>query len=109
MVKNPLANADVRNAYSIPGSGRSSGEGNGNPLSILAWRIPWTEAPGGLQSRGREVSVMTEATEHLARSAHKSIGHTRENKGLRLLWRFQGVLGIQQKARIPDPSFTGDS
>ena len=26
------------------------GEGNGNPLSILAWEIPWTEEPGGLQS-----------------------------------------------------------
>ena len=24
----------------IPGSGRSSGGGNGNPLSILAWEIP---------------------------------------------------------------------
>ena len=34
---------------SIPGSGRSPGEGNGNP-SILAWRIPWTEKPGELQS-----------------------------------------------------------
>ena len=74
----------------IPGSGRSSGEGNGNPLqyswdslvaktiknlpamqetwvqslgwedplekemathsSVLAWRSPWTEEPGGLQS-----------------------------------------------------------
>ena len=22
--------------------------------SILAWRIPWTEAPGGLQSRGTQ-------------------------------------------------------
>ena len=35
---------------SIPGLGRSSGEGNGYPLhySILAWRIPWTEEPGGL-------------------------------------------------------------
>ena len=30
---------------SIPGSGRSPGEGNGNPLHILAWRIPWTEEP----------------------------------------------------------------
>ena len=36
----------------IPVSGRSSGEGNGNPLSILAWRILWTEEPGGLQSMG---------------------------------------------------------
>ena len=35
---------------SIPGSGRSPGKGNGNPSSILAWRIPWTEEPGGLQS-----------------------------------------------------------
>ena len=22
------------------------GEGNGNPRSVLAWRIPWTEEPG---------------------------------------------------------------
>ena len=37
----------------IPGSGRSPGEGNGNPLQyIFAWRIPWTEEPGGLQSIG---------------------------------------------------------
>ena len=33
---------------SIPGLGRSPGEGNGNHSSILAWRIPWTEDPGGL-------------------------------------------------------------
>ena len=31
--------------------------------SILAWRTPWTEKPGGLQSMGSE-SDMTEATEH---------------------------------------------
>ena len=37
---------------SIPGSGRSPGGGHGNPSSILAWRIPWTEEPGGLQSMG---------------------------------------------------------
>ena len=79
---------------SIPGSGRSAGEGIGYPLqyswaslvaqlvknspamrenwvrslgwedplekgkathsSILAWRIPWTEEPGGLQSMGSQ-------------------------------------------------------
>ena len=39
----------------IPGSGRSPGEGNGNPHSgILAWRILWTEEPGGLQSTGSQ-------------------------------------------------------
>ena len=32
-VKNPPANeADIRNSDSIPGLGRSSGEGNGNPI-----------------------------------------------------------------------------
>ena len=47
-VKNPPANAEQ--AGSIPGLGRSSGEGNSNLLHILAWRIPWTEEPGGLQT-----------------------------------------------------------
>ena len=27
-------------------------EGNGNPLSTLAWKITWTEEPGRLQSMG---------------------------------------------------------
>ena len=27
--------------------------------SILAWEIPWTEEPGGLQSMGSEESDMT--------------------------------------------------
>ena len=37
---------------SIPGLGRSPAGGHGNPPSILAWRIPWTEEPGGLWSTG---------------------------------------------------------
>ena len=28
--------------------------------SILAWRIPWTEEPGGLQPMGSQESDMTE-------------------------------------------------
>ena len=28
------------------------GEGSGTPLQSLAWKIPWTEEPGGLQSMG---------------------------------------------------------
>ena len=31
-------------------SGRSPGEGSGTPLQCLAWKIPWTEEPGRLQS-----------------------------------------------------------
>ena len=34
---------------SIPGLGRSPGEGNGNPP-----QYPWTEEPGGLQSVGSQ-------------------------------------------------------
>ena len=29
-------------------------EGSATHSSILAWRIPWTEEPGGLQSMGLE-------------------------------------------------------
>ena len=38
----------------IPGSGRSPGEGMATHSGILAWRIPWTEEPGGLQSTGSQ-------------------------------------------------------
>ena len=36
----------------IPGWGRSPGEGNGNPLHILAWGM---DEPGGLQSLGSQI------------------------------------------------------
>ena len=39
---------------SISGSGRSPGEGMVTHSSILDWRIPWTEAPGRLQSMGSQ-------------------------------------------------------
>ena len=38
----------------IPGSGRSPGEGSGNPLQYYCWKIPWTEGPGRLQSMGSQ-------------------------------------------------------
>ena len=44
------SSCNVREWGLIPGSGRSPGEGHGNPFSILAGRIPWTEEPGKLQS-----------------------------------------------------------
>ena len=50
VVKNPPANAG--NAALTPGSGRSPGVGNGNPLQYSCWKIPWTEKPGGLKSTG---------------------------------------------------------
>ena len=49
-VKNLPANTgDTGDMGWIPGSGSSRGVGNGNS-SVLAWNIPWTEEPGGLQS-----------------------------------------------------------
>ena len=49
MVKNLPANAgDGRDMGSIPGMGRSPGEGHGNPLQYSCLEIPWTVEPGGL-------------------------------------------------------------
>ena len=50
----------------IPELGRSPEEGNGNPLKYLAWRIPWTEEPGGLQSMGSQRDM----TEQLSHTQH---------------------------------------
>ena len=49
-------------AGSVPGLGRSPGEGTGTHSSTLAWRIPWMEEPGGLPSWGHTESDTTEAT-----------------------------------------------
>ena len=78
----------MRDLGLIPGLGRSAGEGIGYPplpggsevkaaawnagdpgekemathSSVLAWRIPGTEEPGGLPSMGHTESDTTEAT-----------------------------------------------
>ena len=41
---------NVGDLYSIPGSGRSPGEENGNTLQYSCLGNLWTEEPGGLQS-----------------------------------------------------------
>ena len=53
VVENLPANAgDIRDAGSIPRWGRSLEKGMANQSIVLAWRIPCTEEPGGLQSMG---------------------------------------------------------
>ena len=55
MVKNPLANeGDLRDVGSISGLGIEDPLEGGmvTPSSSLAWKIPWTEEEGGLQSIG---------------------------------------------------------
>ena len=49
VVMKPPANAGDTGL--ISGSGRSPG-GNDNPFQYSAWKIPWTEEPGRLQSMG---------------------------------------------------------
>ena len=62
MVKNPPAVQDMQV--------RSLGQEDplekdmATPSSILAWEIPWTEEPGGLQSMGSQESDMTEQLNH---------------------------------------------
>ena len=46
--KPPVNGGDIRDGGLIPGLGRSPGGGHATVSSILAWRIPWTEEPGGL-------------------------------------------------------------
>ena len=54
VVKNRSANAeDIRDIRSL-GVGDPLEEGMATHSSILAWRIPWTEEPGGLQSTGSQ-------------------------------------------------------
>ena len=47
----PANAGDIRGVGSIPGSGRSLEEEMATHSSILAWKIPWTEEPGRLQSQ----------------------------------------------------------
>ena len=55
MVKNPPANeGNVRDAVQSLGREDPLEEGMATHSSILAWRIPWTEEPGGLQSTGSQ-------------------------------------------------------
>ena len=68
VVKNPPASAgDARDVGSIPGWGRCPGEDSlekeiATHFSILVWRIPQTEDPGGLQSMVSQESDTTEFT-----------------------------------------------
>ena len=76
----PASAGDMRDSGSISGSGRSPEEGCGNPFSILAWRIPWTEEPGGLRSMGLERVRHEWSFEHATHLTSESVVLTnREN------------------------------
>ena len=53
MVKNlPAYAGDAKDPGLIPGGKEPLEEKMTTHGSILAWRIPWTEEPGGLQATG---------------------------------------------------------
>ena len=58
MVKTAYNAGDLASA---PGSGRSPGERNGNPLQYSYMENSWTEEPGGLQSMGSQESDIIES------------------------------------------------
>ena len=65
VVQNLPANAgDTGDVGLIPGSGRFPEKEMATHSGILAWRIPWTEQLGGLQSMGFLRVGCNQATEH---------------------------------------------
>ena len=62
MVKNPSAMLETR-VQSL-GWEDSREEEMATHSSMLAWRIPWTEEAGGLQSMGSQQSDTTERLNH---------------------------------------------
>ena len=75
-VKNPAANGgDIRDSGLILGSGRSLGGVLAWRIhsSILAWRIPWTEEPGGLPRVAKSQTQLSTHTCELSRSVAHGI------------------------------------
>ena len=88
VVKSPPANAgDAGDWALIPGSGRSPGGGHSNPLQFLAWRIPWTEEPTGLESMGFAKSwTRLSARAHTHTHTHTQTMLSYNSKLFSLLW-----------------------
>ena len=67
-VKNPPTVQELR-VQSLSWEDRLE-KGMATHSSILAWRIPWTEEPGGLQSMGSKRVGHDLATEHMCKIPH---------------------------------------
>ena len=62
MVKNPLAMQEIW--VQFLGQEDFLEEGMATHSSILAWKTPWTEEPGGLHSMGSQRVGHNSVTEH---------------------------------------------
>ena len=91
VVKNPPPNAgDTKGAGSIPGQEDPLEKETTIHSSILAWKIPWTEEPGGAIIHG----VVTEHTQHMyveSRKRHNLYFQSRNRD--RKTYGYQGVTG----------------
>ena len=97
----PANAGDAGDASSIPGWGRSSEKKMATRSSTLAWEIPGTEEPGGLQSMGSQ-RVGQEQAGHLMLEPE-------ENMPLSSLHHFCYILGNRagsEKAAYPGLSHT---
>ena len=95
VIRNPLANiGDTREVCLIPGSGRSPGEGNGNPLQYSCLESFIDREPGELQSMGSELDVTEQLSTHTVLG---SLGSTP-----RAAWRGQIKRKKKKKTRFPD-------
>ena len=75
VVKNPPATVgDARDKGSIPGPGRSPGEGDGNLLQYSCLlEIPWTEEPGGLWFMGSQSDWVNKQQMLLTSQSHQHL------------------------------------
>ena len=80
MVKNPPASTgNLRDAGSIPGLGRSSGQGNGNPRQYSCLENPmdrgawWATVPGVTKSGTQLRRLRTDSSLHYEETGDKGI------------------------------------
>ena len=72
---------------SIPELGRTTGEGMATHSSILAWRIPWTEASCGLYSMGSQrVRQLSDFTSMAINMSTLGSGSPCDSAGLNLIY-----------------------
>ena len=68
--------------------------------SILVWRIPWAEEPGGLQSTGSQESDTTEHTAHTTKVSitrvAQTLGFPTRTCVLKLFTLYYSLLSVQK-------------
>ena len=67
-------------------------EGRATHSSVLAWRIPWTEEPGGLSPWGCKESGTIEATQHACKYAGIQDMGASQEFGVSVQWNTQQPL-----------------